>query len=260
MTINSQTTIGSLIKHNPEVINAIAELSPRFNKLRNPVLRKLMAARTTIAMAAKVGGCKVEDLVNRILPLGFEYIQSEDKIKKSVAANSAWTSNPNLTLDVRPILQNGNDPLREIMKVVAELENDQVLRLINSFEPVPLINLLERQGFEAVVIKNPKSVDTYFRKKKSARVIIESARNNLFERYFNEYRNSLIEIDVRNLEMPKPMMTILEEVEKLPSGRALWVHHRKVPVYLLPELKEKGFTCCIDESPGDVQLLIFHEQ
>ncbi len=260
MTINSQTTIGALIKHNPEVIDAIAELSPRFNKLRNPVLRKLMTARTTIAMAAKVGGCKVEDLVSRILPLGFEF-QNLNEETSSIAPSSAlWINGPAKILDVRPILEKGNDPLREIMKNVAELEDGMVLKLVNSFKPVPLINLLARQGFEAFVKKNSQTVDTYFRRKNQVKNKSDQYLHGSFEQTFDKYKNSLIEIDVRNLEMPKPMMTILEEVEKLPSGFALWVQHRKVPVYLLPELKDRGYTSCIKENPDGVQLLIYKTQ
>jgi hypothetical protein len=54
MLINSQTKIAALLKHNPDALEAIVPLSPDFKKLRNPVLRKLMAGRTSIAMASKM--------------------------------------------------------------------------------------------------------------------------------------------------------------------------------------------------------------
>lgn len=42
--------------------------------------------------------------------------------------------------------------------------------------------------------------------------------------------------------MPEPMLKILEELEKLPQEQALYVKHKKLPVYLLPELRDKGFS------------------
>lgn len=65
-------------------------------------------------------------------------------------------------------------------------------------------------------------------------------------------------VDVRNLEMPKPMMTILELIEKLPQGNALFVFHKRIPVFLLPELKNRGFDFRIKEiNENQVHLLIF---
>jgi hypothetical protein len=37
------------------------------------------------------------------------------------------------------------------------------------------------------------------------------------------------------------MVTILNELEALPQGHALYVHHKKMPQYLLPELEERRF-------------------
>jgi hypothetical protein len=58
--------------------------------------------------------------------------------------------------------------------------------------------------------------------------------------------------------MPLPMVTILSELEKLPEHKALFVLHKKVPVYLLPELKDRGFSYLIQNTPDDkVNLLIY---
>ena len=59
--INPQTKIADLIKSHPDALEAIISLSPDFKKLRNPVLRKLMAGRTSISMASRIGGCKPDD-------------------------------------------------------------------------------------------------------------------------------------------------------------------------------------------------------
>ena len=72
MLINAQTKISALLKHHPDALEAIVPLSPDFKKLRNPVLRKLMAGRTSIAMASKIGRCTPEDFFEKLKPLGFE--------------------------------------------------------------------------------------------------------------------------------------------------------------------------------------------
>jgi len=58
--------------------------------------------------------------------------------------------------------------------------------------------------------------------------------------------------------MPGPMMTILESLNDLPAGYALFVNHKRIPVFLLPELKERNFDYRIKTiSEGEVNLLIF---
>jgi len=59
MTINSNTKIGAILKEAPGALDAIIEINAKFEKLRNPILRKLMAGRTTLATASKFGNCEL---------------------------------------------------------------------------------------------------------------------------------------------------------------------------------------------------------
>jgi hypothetical protein len=60
------------------------------------------------------------------------------------------------------------------------------------------------------------------------------------------------------LEMPGPMQAILAELEGLPDGHALYVDHKKVPLYLLEELADKNYEIHIHNvREGDVKMLIF---
>ena len=52
MTINANTKIGTILKQHPAALDVIVSISPKFEKLRNPILRKLMAGRASIAMAS----------------------------------------------------------------------------------------------------------------------------------------------------------------------------------------------------------------
>ncbi|HJV20020.1 MAG TPA: DUF1858 domain-containing protein [Sediminibacterium sp.] len=55
MKINVNTKIAILLKQHPEALEAIVRVSPKFNKLRNPILRKVIAGRTSISMAYLAG-------------------------------------------------------------------------------------------------------------------------------------------------------------------------------------------------------------
>lgn len=51
------------------------------------------------------------------------------------------------TLDVRDILKAGGEPFSEIMQAVAGLAPGQGLRLLATFKPVPLFNVMAQRGF-----------------------------------------------------------------------------------------------------------------
>ena len=73
-----------------------------------------------------------------------------------------------------------------------------------------------------------------------------------------KYKEDMVEIDVRNLEMPQPMHKILEALEVLPEGKALFVHHKKIPVFLLPELADRKFEYRLNEKgEGNIEMIIF---
>jgi len=56
------------------------------------------------------------------------------------------------------------------------------------------------------------------------------------------------------------MLTILDALEKLPSESALFVYHKRIPVFLLPELKDRKFDYRIKEiRDNEVHLLIFKD-
>jgi hypothetical protein len=51
------------------------------------------------------------------------------------------------TLDVRDILKAGGEPLSQIMQAVEALVPGQGLRLLATFKPVPLFNVMAQRGF-----------------------------------------------------------------------------------------------------------------
>ena len=63
---------------------------------------------------------------------------------------------------------------------------------------------------------------------------------------------------MRGLEMPQPMHKILSSLDEIPADHALYVYHKRIPVYLLPELSDRGFEYRFKEiGDGEVHLLIY---
>jgi uncharacterized protein (DUF2249 family) len=267
MTITPNTKIASILKENPKALDAIVSINSHFEKLRNPFLRKLMAARTTLSAASKFGNCTLEDFYKKLEPLGFTIdrqtlVNKENDKKKVPEFVCSLRKEQLVDLDVRPVIASGSDPLNIIMDKVKFLQPGEVLRIINTFEPTPLIHLLQKKGYESYVEQvDQNRIDSYFTKtteEEQPTVLNKDINANNFDCLVEEFGNNINKIDVRDFEMPQPMMKILEALDQLEAGKALYVVHKRIPVFLLPELAQRGFQYRIKEIvDGEVLLLIF---
>lgn len=272
ITVNANTRIAEVLREHPAALEAIIGISPRFERLRNPVLRKLMAGRTSIAMASKMGGCSVAEFLNRLGALGFgidgESVQTGEPAG-ALTGGPAMPAFPRdisahlvTELDVRPIIAGGKDPLGQILAAIGTLGQGAVLKIVNSFEPTPLILLLEKKGFVSWTdFAQEDVIHTYFYRPAEASPVIAVQYSPALDEWdgaMKRFAGKQVTVDVRRLEMPLPMLTILEQLDGLPSGHALLVHHKRIPIFLLPELKERGFEYCIREiRDSEVDILIF---
>jgi hypothetical protein len=138
MIINADTKIAKILKQNPAALEAIISITPKFEKLRNPLLRKLMAGRTSIGMASKISGCKLDEFFKKLAPLGFEIDKAhqtvENKEKRPLPAFfNTLKPDQIIEFDVRPIIDADEDPLPLIVQRVKEVQQGQALKIINSF-------------------------------------------------------------------------------------------------------------------------------
>lgn len=276
MEINKNTRISDLIKSNKASIDAIASLAKPLEKLKNPVLRKLMASRVTVSEAAKMGGCTIQDFERVLTPLGFKFSDSEMIEELKLEDTPDWLkdlSKDNIDVfDVREILSGGKDPLKQIIKRFKEIPVGKALCIINTFVPVPLVRLLEKDGVKSFTRTiQTNEFHTYFYKTP----VSGSNKENLqsgdavgklrmldeesFQKEYNKFpKEKIREIDVRNLEMQGPMQAILGILPELKSDEALYVNHKRVPLYLLEEIADQSYIVNIlSLSEIDVKLLIF---
>lgn len=265
-TLHEHTKLGAILRESPGALDAIVSLSPHFEKLRNPVLRKLMANRTSIAMAAKLGGCQPEDFYKVLAPLGFAVDMRAQQPASAVEPVPEFIKQLDTLevkeLDVRPVIDAGNDPLRLILDHISSLPAGAVLKIINHFEPTPLIQLLGKKGIKTYA--DPafgNRVDTYCYKLQTSEPeltpVVESAAD--WHSVLQRYEGNFEILDVREMSAPLPMHSILNALDSLPEGKALFVYHKRIPVFLLPELASRDFAFRVKEvGPAEVHLLIFH--
>lgn len=269
--INGKTKISTLIKANPLVIDTLADFNPHFSKLKNPILRNLLARRVSIFEACRIGGCEPGEFMSKMYSLGFEI---EDSVSPAPAASiHGDPTDPAaglkiVELDVRPMLAKGKDPLKVILAELKAMQMNECLKVINTFEPVPLITLLKKQGYKSwTVQEEAQLVNTYLVRSggKAVQPVLpvlaadKTIAASDFDQKVNSFRpGRLHTIDVRELEMPQPMIRILKELQVLKNDEALFVHHKKLPVYLLPELADRGYEYYTQDSQdGKLNMLIY---
>lgn len=268
MTLTPQTKIGAILKQHPDALESVVSLSPRFEKLRNPLLRKLIAGRTTLAEAARMGGCTLHDFYRKLLPLGFSIGEmNAEEATSDTVVKPKFPVEKIVDLDVRASLAAGTDPLQMILAKIKTLKEDEVLKIINTFEPTPLMHLLKKKGWQSYTDKVSMDLfHTFFYRGGNSTAEPNATPANStaasdWDFVEKQFASQKVTIDVRHLEMPQPMLTILENLETLPAAHALYVYHKRIPVYLLQELKDREFDYRIKEvEDGDVRLLIFKNQ
>ncbi len=263
MTINASTKIGTVIKDNPRAIETLIALSPHFSKLKNPILRKLLAPRVSIAEAARIGNCPVNRILDSLAQIGFEVNRAELPLEKAREELAVSDFDLVTSHDARADLEKGLDPLGSILKKLADVAPGKTMLVINSFEPVPLIRLLSEKGYVfSVSNQQPDLVFTYITRTSQSRALgplspALSENLELFDSILQHSDLEFIEMDVSAMAMPQPMIAILDKLEQLQSHQALYVHHKKIPVYLLPELKERNFKYVYKQNGSQVNILIY---
>lgn len=136
-----------------------------------------------------------------------------------------------LGLDVRPLLDRGEDPLAAILAQIEAMASPGVLELTVPFTPRPLIALLARRGHEVLV----RSFDELC----LVQVSIGAASVR----------------DLSELEAPEPMVRVLSAAEALSPAATFIARLPRLPHPLLAELKMRKFAFEVHESPDGTALV-----
>ena len=150
-------------------------------------------------------------------------------------------SHPHYDLDVRPILREGGEPFTAIMEAVAALAPGQSLRLLASFKPIPLFQVLGARGFEVSSREiGNGDWEVIFAPANTLSPEPEQIQRTSRPASEDDWPEPVMELDNRDLEPPEPMIKALEGVESLTVGQTIAVLLPREPVFLIDELEARG--------------------
>lgn len=247
--ITGEMKISEVLRKYPHTLEVFVKVSPHFKKLENKFLRKALAGRVNVNQAANIAGINSEELlielnraINKEIDMS-KYFENKEHIELQTESKPEElihiTDDKIIQFDVRPILEQGRDPFNDIMSKIKDLKSDEMLMIINSFEPVPLYSVLGNKGFQHWTEKENDVFKVYFFKAKKE---THTQQNNFDAKLSGELKTEkIIELDVRELPPPEPMMKILEKLNEIDENTILLVHHHREPLMLYPKLEERGF-------------------
>lgn len=251
--------ISKVLKEYPDLLDTLADSHPAFGKLRNPLIRRVQSKLVTVEQAAGVAGIDPQALLARLnKAAGFdvEPVPIVPKIEPKPLA-PRWVEGAKVSekLDVRPLIARGEEPFKMISGAARRVPVGKVLSLRSPFDPVPLRDVLAKQGFEAYTTGAGDDWTTLFMRVKETS---EAAKPKAAPVAAPEApATAEITIDVSELVPPEPMMRILGALEELPDGGQLTVHHVRRPMHLYPRLDELGYAhSTTDLGPDRVELVI----
>jgi uncharacterized protein (DUF2249 family) len=266
--ISAETTVARLLEKHPELLEVLAGYHPRFEKLRNRLLRKVMAPRVTVAQAARIAGVSPDELLMTLRQAAGEASATEDvgaDAERPAAAAAPSAQEPAALaaipesrqhhIDVREDIRRGQEPFARIMAAVKSLGADHALIVRTPFEPIPLYDVLGKRGFAHWAESRAEDDWSVWFYRESADIPGVAAAGTRGEATARSERT--VTIDVRGLEPPHPMVRVLERLESLGPGQVLEVIHERRPLFLYPQLDDRGFSHETDEpQPGVIRILI----
>lgn len=252
--VTANTKIADAIAAEPALLERLVALHPTFKRLRNPLVRRTMGRLVTLGDAARITGVALGEL---LAVAGAEPPDAGKRTPPAAeTARPAWLDALDLEgaerLDVRPLLATGEEPLGLVLKRAAGIAPGGLLVIEAPFDPAPLRRVLEGKGFSAhaerLAVEHWRVV---FRRDREAAPAAAPGTHGA--RLWHQ--GEVPHIDVRGLEPPAPMLAILELLERVGRGAEVIVHHEREPLYLYPELAERGWRSeLIDGEAGEVRL------
>ncbi|MDI3297880.1 MAG: DUF2249 domain-containing protein [Bacillota bacterium] len=162
------------------------------------------------------------------------------------------------TLDVRSDLRAGREPLGRILEAVRQLGEGEGLRLLATFEPLPLYRVLESRGFahRARRLEGGDWEVLFLPGLDRAEGGEAAGGRPAGEAEGEAWPEPVRFLDNRGLEPPEPMMRILETLEQMEPGQVLEAVNEREPQFLYPELQARGHAIRSERRPDGVYLRI----
>jgi len=166
--ITPQTMVSDMLENYPELEDKLIEISPIFQKLKNPLLRKTVAKVATLKQAATIGNVPIGDLINQLrAAAGLNSIDVKNETHKKIAKPD-WLKKENVKIEYDAFidLENGIHPVGKVTKEIRDITGDELYLLSTPFVPAPLIKMVEDKGYEVYVDDlGNQMFETYIKRK-----------------------------------------------------------------------------------------------
>jgi len=156
MEIKFDTKVYDLLKAYPQLLEILIKLSPRYKKLKNPILKRTIARVASLRQASALGGFTPVELVNALrAEVGQNPITDDMKEEEVSTVLPSWAKNePDAYMNATQLLDEDKNPLKLINKEYKKIKKDEVILLESDFVPSPLIDEMRKKDATVVIIAN----------------------------------------------------------------------------------------------------------
>lgn len=167
LRVTEQSKLKAALDLGPGVLEYIVGLNPDdFSRLRNPLMRRLMPPRISLARIAQMVGLAASELVAGIhRAAGIEVGDGEREELAAIGGRAPrlpvnpvdrpkWAANPTLVVDLLESDRRlDSDPLPPIMRAVKSIGENDVVLIKHRWEPAPLYDIWRHMGLEHAAVK-----------------------------------------------------------------------------------------------------------
>ncbi|MCW9034814.1 MAG: DUF2249 domain-containing protein [Alphaproteobacteria bacterium] len=237
------------LKWDSNLINRLIMLNPVFTGLKKLGKSEEGLEGLTLVAAAQLAEVAPDAFVS-FVNCGNDSNTAPDKGETSRPQwiDGLTEETAEVVLDVRPIVKNGDDPLGRIMEALRPLNPESRVVLDAPFDPAPLKSVLGGMGFKSFAEQiSAEHWRIYFRRE----YVMQNDVKKIDKDISGHASLGTADIDVRGLEPPQPLVTILKRLHSADVGDELTVLIHREPIYLAPELNDIGWTFEVEASAPD---------
>jgi hypothetical protein len=213
----------------------------------------------TLGDAAGISGLPLECILAAASPVAHGACGFVEVAREETEVRPAWMdrfdASAAVTIDVRSLIATGGCPFRQVMGTVARVPVGGGLVIEAPFNPLPLRRVLGDKGFDTAAERLGSDHWRICCLRKPAEAVSPRGGDAAAAGIWRS--DDGVHIDVRGMEAPAPLVNILRLIDSCEHDGVVIVHHRRQPVYLLPELAERGWSWeQVSGEPGEVRLVL----
>jgi len=256
--------IAEVLREHPQLLDVLTAQSDEFKRLRNPVLRRVFARLTSVSQAARVAGVDERALLkvlNEAIGENMPHGMKETEKRGREQGESEGSGPPDwldlgrvtVTLDTREDQRRGKEPFHKIMDAAQQVKPGDIMLLRNTFDPLPLYDVLGKLGFEGWGRQiGENDWEVFF-----GRVKTEQPERRGPSHTRTARPAQVIELDNRGLEPPQPLVRIMNALAEMGDEDILVATMPHRPMHLYPILEERGYSHHTEDLPdGGAKVVI----